>query len=211
MAIIYNSEGITGISAAIIVGSIILIAGVAASVTMNNSEGMTEDDYEQLINDTLNEISTYIQFKDILGKYYSLGGERSIQRIAILIKPLFSIDIDMSNLLIQISNGKQIQMLYYCGKSEFVNAYPIFEHPLWNYQNESNFGLITPLDKDKSLINFSTMNDHTDIAYLTIKLPTNLQLKYGDSIQITILPSIGIVRKITIKAPAPITPIVSLL
>ncbi len=211
MAIIYNSVGITGISAAIILAGIVLIAGVAASVTMVSSKGITEEDYEQMINDALTEISTYIQIKDIVGKYYSVDGERSIQKIVLLIKPLFSIDIDVSNLLIQISNGKQIQMLYYCGKSEFVNAHPIFEHPLWNYQNESNFGLITPLDKDKSLINFSTMNDHTDMAYLTIKLPTNFQLKYGDPIQITILPSIGIVRKITINAPAPITPIVSLL
>jgi len=210
MAIIYNNEGITGISAAIILASIILIAGAAASVTMNSAEGIREEDYEQMINDSLNEISIYIQIKDIIGKYYSIEGERSIRKIAILIKPLFSIDIDLSNLLIQISNGKQIQMLYYCGTSVFVHAHPIFEHPLWNYQNESNFGIITLLDRDKSLINFSTMNDHTDMAYLTIKLSNNFKLNYGDTIQITILPSVGIVRKITIKAPAQITPIVSL-
>lgn len=210
MTNIRNNEGITGIAAAILLASIVLIAGVAASVVMSSSEGKTEEDYEQMMNEALDEISTYLQIKNAVGKYYYIEGEKRIQKIAILIKPIFSIDIDTSQLIIQLSNGKQIQMLYYGGHAEFIHAHPLFEHPIWNNQNENIFGFIVALDKDKSLVDYSTINDHTDMAYVTIKLSEDFQLKNGESIQITLFPSTGIARTVTIEAPAPITPIVSL-
>lgn len=206
----YNNEGISGISAAILLASIILIAGAAASITMNSSGEITEDDFEQIIDEALNEISTYLQIKDIIGKYYDKEGEKYIQKVSLLVKPFFTFDLDMSNLIIQISNGKQIQMLYYCGHAELIHANPLFEHPIWQKQNNSNFGLIILLDKDKSLINFNTINDQTDMVYITMKLSENFIFKYGESIQINIFPSTGITRTITIKAPAPLTPIVNL-
>ena len=88
-----NNNGATGIVAAIMLGGIILIAGAAASVMMGNTnEGLEE--YEQILNEALDEISNYIQIKDIVGKYYSMEREKRIQKIAILVKPLFSIDVD---------------------------------------------------------------------------------------------------------------------
>ncbi|UCD13094.1 MAG: hypothetical protein JSW60_05915 [Thermoplasmatales archaeon] len=210
MANIYNNEGITGIAAAILLAGIILIAGAAASITMSNSKGETEKDYKQMMNEALDEISIYLQIKDVIGKYYSIEGEKRIQKIAILIKPLFSTNIDTSKLLIQLFNGKQIQMLYYSGNAEFIHSYPLFEHSLWNNQNENNFGLVVTLDKDKSLVDYSIINDHTDMAYITIKLSEDFQLKNGDSIQITLFPSTGVERTVSIEAPAPLTPIVSL-
>jgi len=207
---IQNNEGIAGIALAIILAGIIITAGVAASVILGGSDNGTEEDYEQILNEALDEISTYIQIKDMVGKFYSIDGEKRIQRIALLIKPLFSIDIDVSELTIKLNNGKQISMLYYDGNANFINVNPLFEHPVWNEQNENNFGFIVILDKDESLVNHSIINENTDMAYITIKLPEDFELKKGDSMQITLFPSTGITRTIEIKAPAPVTSIVNL-
>lgn len=202
-----NNEGIAGIALAVILAGIIITAGVTASVILGESENGSE---EEMLNEALDEISTYIQIKDKIGKFYSIEGGKCIQKIALLIKPLFSIDIDVSDLTIKLNNGEQINMLYYSGNAGFINANPLFEHPIWNEQNEENFGFIVILDKDESLVNHSIINKNTDIAYITIKLPENFWLKKGDSMHITLFPSAGIARTIEIEAPAPVTPIVNL-
>lgn len=207
---IQNKEGIAGIALAIILAGIIITAGVAASFILGESNNESETDYEQTVNEALNEFSTYIQIKDMVGKFYSIDGEKRLQKIALLIKPLFSVDIDISELTIKLNNGEQISMLYYNGNANFINANPLFEHPIWNEQNEDNFGFIVILDKDKSLVNHSIINKNTDMAYITIKLPEDFMLKKGNSMQITLFPSTGIARTIEIEAPAPITSIVNL-
>ncbi len=75
-----NNNGATGVVAAIMLGGIILTAGVVASVMMGNTnEGLEE--YEQILNEAVNEISYYINIKDIVGIYYSIDGEKRIANI----------------------------------------------------------------------------------------------------------------------------------
>jgi hypothetical protein len=45
---------------------------------------------EEILDDVLDEISTYLQIKDVMGKYYSTCGEQRIEKVVILIKPLLS-------------------------------------------------------------------------------------------------------------------------
>ena len=204
-----NDIGATGVVAAIILGSIILTGGVVASVMMGTTnEGLEE--YEQILNEAIDEISNYINIKDIVGKYYTIDGEKRIQKIAILVKPLFSIDVDTSELIIKLNNGDQIKMLYNNGQTKNIHSNSLFEHSLWNNIRGNEFSFIAILDKDDSLVDYNIINDNTDMAYIIIKLPEEFTLKKGDTMTITLIPATGVTRTTTIKAPLPMQSIVSL-
>ena len=205
-----NNEGATGIAAAIILVSFILIAATVASVLTDDSSNISKEDLEEMIDDIVDEISTYIQIKDVMGKFYSTGGESRIQKIAVLIKPLFSVDMDASELMIKICNGEQIKMLYFGGQAEFIHSNSLFEHPIWNNMNYDNFNFVVTLDKDKSLVDYNTINDNSDMAYIIIKLSEDFAMKRGDTMTIAFFLSRGIIRTITVEAPMPMKQIVSL-
>ena len=205
-----NNKGATGIATAILLIAFILISATAASVLMNDSGPQYEKNYEELLDDTLNQISTYIQIKDVLGKYTSNTEEQQIQKIAILIKPLFSIDIDTSQLLIQINNGKQIKILSSNNHAEFILSHSLFEHPLWQTMNENTFSFIPILDKDQSIIKYNTINDNTDVVYIILQLSNDFAIQKGENLEITLFPATGITKTITLTAPLPIKNVVSL-
>lgn len=205
-----NNQGVTGIATAILLISFILIGATAASVIMGDSGNNPEENYEEILEEALDEISTYIQIKDALGKYNSTTEEQHIQKIAILIKPLFSIDIDASKLVIKLNNGKQIKMLYYNRQAEFISSNSLFEHPIWTTMTDTDFGFIVILDKDQSIIDYGTINDNTDITYIIIKLPNDFTMKKGDTLELTLFPSTGVTKTINLKAPLPIKQIVAL-
>lgn len=205
-----NNQGATGIATAILLISFILIGATAASVIMGDSGNNPEENYEEILEEALDEISTYIQIKDALGKYNSTTEEQHIQKIAILIKPLFSIDIDASKLVIKLNNGKQIKMLYYNRQAEFISSNSLFEHPIWTTMTDTDFGFIIILDKDQSIIDYGTINDNTDMTYIIIKLSNDFTMKKGDTLELTLFPSTGITKTINLKAPLPIKQIVAL-
>jgi len=205
-----NNQGATGIATAILLISFILIGATAASVIMGDSGNNPEENYEEILEEALDEISTYIQIKDALGKYNSTTEEQHIQKIAILIKPLFSIDIDASKLVIKLNNGKQIKMLYYNRQAEFISSNSLFEHPIWTTMTDTDFGFIVILDKDQSIIDYGTINDNTDMTYIIIKLSNDFTMKKGDTLELTLFPSTGVTKTINLKAPLPIKQIVAL-
>ena len=205
-----NNQGATGIATAILLISFILIGATAASVIMGDSGNNPEENYEEILEEALDEISTYIQIKDALGKYNSTTEEKHIQKMAILIKPLFSIDIDASKLVIKLNNGKQIKMLYYNRQAEFISSNSLFEHPIWTTMTDTDFGFIIILDKDQSIIDYGTINDNTDMTYIIIKLPNDFTMKKGDTLELTLFPSTGVTKTINLKAPLPIKQIVAL-
>ena len=145
-----------------------------------------------------------------MGKYYPVGEELHIKKIAVLIKPLFSVDMDVSEIMIKLCNGEQIKMLYYGEQAEFIHSNSLFEHPRWDNIKDENFNFIVVLDKDKSLVDYNTINDNTDMAYITIKLSEDFTMTKGDTMTITFFLSKGITRTITVKAPLPIKQIVTL-
>jgi len=205
-----NKEGATGIATAILLISFILIAATVASVLTDNSSDISEQDLEKMVDDIVDEISTYIQIKDVMGKFYSIGGESRIQKIAVLIKPLFSVDMDVSELMIKLCNGEQIKMLYYNGQAEFIGTNSLFEHPIWNNMDCDSFSFVVVLDKDKSLVDYNTIDDGTDMTYIIIKLSENFAMKKGNTMTITFLLGKGTTRTIKVNAPLPMKQIVSL-
>lgn len=205
-----NKEGATGIATAILLISFILIAATVASVLTDNSSDISEQDLEKMVDDIVDEISTYIQIKDVMGKFYSIEGESRIQKIAVLIKPLFSVDMDVSELMIKLCNGEQIKMLYYNGQAEFIGTNSLFEHPIWNNMDCDSFSFVVVLDKDKSLVDYNTIDDSTDMTYIIIKLSENFAMKKGNTMTITFLLGKGTTRTIEVKAPLPMKQIVSL-
>jgi archaellin len=207
-----NNQGGMGIFTAIILVSFLLIAATVTSVmTGENSENFTIIDIEKMVNDAAIETSTYIQIKDTMGKFESIDNKQRIQKIAILIKPLFSIDVDVSDLIIKLSNEKVIKLLQNGKQPQFINSNTLFEHTIWTNMNSNIFNFIVVLDKDKSLLNYNIINDNTDTAYIILKLSDDFAMKKGDSMTITLFPSRGVTRTISLEAPMPMNTIVSLL
>jgi len=204
-----NNWGSTGITTIILLMSFLLIGATIASVVRSGTGGTTtsEENIDQILNDVLDEITTYIQIKDQIGKYYMDNSVQKIQKIAILVKPLISQDIDISQLTIKLSNGYDVKILNYSGNARFIGTNSLFEHPIWNNITGNSFGFIVTLDSDRSLVDYNTLN--ADMAYIIIKLSEGFSMVKGDSLTVTLFPSSGLARTITLEAPLPIKPVVS--
>jgi archaellin len=198
------------ISIVLLIAFIVLAAAVASVITGETTSATTEQDYEQLLEETIDEIATYIQIRDQKGKYYNVEGELKIQKMAFLISPLVSQDIDVSGLTIMLDDGETVRILYYSGSSSNLDSNSLFEHNLWDSLDSNEFSFITIIDDDGSLIEFDTINDYRDNAYLVFKLPSDMQLVKKDKMVITLFPSTGIDRNIFIEAPPALTSVVDL-
>jgi archaellin len=105
-----NDQAQLGIITLILLLGFILIGAVSASVLLTDNNTITEKDANKITTEVLDEICSYLQIKDIIGKYQIIQGEQKIQKIAILIKPLVTQDIDISHMTIQLTNGEQLQI-----------------------------------------------------------------------------------------------------
>ena len=169
-----------------------------------------QNDLKQITEEAVNKISTYFNIEDFVGKYQQINEKPKIKKIGLLVKPMFTNEIDISDLILKISNGEQVRILYYSGESAFIQKETLFDHPIWKLTDECNFSLIVTLDKDKSLISYDTFNDYTDTAYLIINLPKEFVMQKGETITITLFPATGITRTIVGEAPLPIKSVVNL-
>ena len=199
-----------GLTAIIISTSLLIIGITTASVLSNSSSNFTEKtNIEQITNEVIEDISTYIQIRDQKGKFYETDGIKKIQKIAILISPLFTQDIKVSKLTIQLNNGESVHMLTYSLDAESINQNSIFEHKIWNNLTGDNFGFISICDIDNSLVNYDLMNDYSDNAYIVFRLPIDMELTAHDKITVTLFPSSGITRVIELVTPLPIKSVVT--
>jgi archaellin len=200
----------TGITALILLISLMLIGITVASViTGENSSTTTEDNFDQITKEVMDEISTYIQIKDQKGKYCISNGEQKIEKIVLLISPLITQEIDISQLTIQLNDGESVVFLVYTGNAENLVSNSIFDHPIWNNINGSNFGFISIVDIDGSLVNNNVINDCSDNAYIVFKLPYDMTITKNEKLIVTLFPSTGITRTTILEAPLPIKPIVT--
>lgn len=206
-----NNWGSTGITSVILLISFILIAVTVASVLTGGTvtNGTSEEDLEQILNEVLDEITTYIQIKDKIGKYYGTYGNQKIEKIAILIKPLVSQEINISELTIKLCNGNNIKILDYSGNTEDIGSNHFFEHPIWDDITVNNFGFIVTHDKDNSLKDYNTINENTDMAYIIIKLSEGFTMTQGENLVVTLFPSTGLQKTTVLEAPLPMKPVVS--
>jgi len=200
----------TGLTIIILLVSLLLIGITTASVLSDGSSGLTEEaDLNQITNEVIDEISTYIQIRDIKGKFCEIDGVKKIQKIAILISPLVTQDISLSQLTIQLDDGESLHMLNYSLYAESLDENSIFEHSIWKNIRGENFGFISIYDFDNSLINHDLINDYSDNAYIVFELPLDMALAKHEKIIITLFPSSGITRVIELEAPLPIKSVVT--
>lgn len=205
-----NNQGNLGITAGILLIVFILIGAAAGSVIINETQNVTNPDLYKITNDAVDEITTYIQIKNIVGKYENIQGQQCIQKIAIFIKPLVSVDIDIAKLKIMISNGDDLRILFFSGQVSSMNSNSLFNHPLWDSINDSTYGLLSTVDDDYSMTQYHVINKNTDMAFIIFKLPATAPLVYGESLKITLIPSPGTECTVTLEAPMPTTSVVSL-
>lgn len=189
-----------------------LVLVTAARIIGQDSTGteISEENIDEILDETLDEITTYIQIKDKIGKYYGTPHNYKIKKIAILISPLISQNINMSEMTVKISNNENVKIINFIGISDKIGSNNLFDHPIWDQINENYFGIITTHDKDNSIINYNTINSNTDMLYLIIKLNGSFSMSNGDINIITLFPSTGIQKTIIIEAPLPMRKIVSL-
>ena len=186
----------------------VVVASVITGITSETTGATEEHNYEQMVEETIDEITTYIQIRDQKGKYYEVDGQMEIQKIALLISPLVSQDIDVTGLTIMLDNGENVKVLYYSGSSSNLNSDKLFEHTIWDSLDSNDVSFITIIDDDSSLVNFNTINDYRDNAYLIFKLLPDMQLCKKDKMVITLFPSSGIDRTIFLEAPPALTSVV---
>jgi archaellin len=202
-----NNTGGTTLSTTILLIAFILIAVTAASIlTGQSGNTINQEDFKQIVEDVLDEVTTYIQIKDTMGKYDTSYGEQRIEKITLLVKPLFPQNVDISELTVKLCNGNQVKILHYSGNTELIGSQTLFEHIIWDTITENTFGFIAILDTDRSLVDYDVLNK--DMAYIIIKLGDFAMVK-GETMTITLFPSSGIERTIVVTAPLPIKPVVS--
>ena len=213
-----NNQGSIATISAILLVSVILL-GVAAWSALSsepeiNSTDTTDEDilelYTQVVDESINEITTYLKIIDKLGKFYGVPHQQKIEQIAIMIKPLLSNEIDISELTIKLCDGNTVRILSYSGNSAFIGSQSLFGHSLWNDLSENTFGFIVTHDKDSSIVNYNTINKNTDMAYIVIKLSEDLYMEKGDTILVSLFPGSGIQKTTILEAPLPMSSVVSL-
>jgi archaellin len=205
-----NDRGNLGLISGILLIGFVLIGAVSASVLLNNTTSITNTDLNQLTNEVIDEISTYIQIKTVVGKFQSIHGDQQIQKIAILIKPLVSFNIDITHMIIKISTSNQLYILYFNGNTSPIGPYSLFDHPLWDTLIGNNYTIIPLIDDDSSIMKYHTINKNTDNAFLLLNLPDDSAMKKGDILEITLIPSPGTERTVILEAPLPTSHVVTL-
>lgn len=204
-----GSLGITGITTVILIISMMLIGVTIGAIMSDGGSGYNTNDINQITNEVFDEITSYLQIKDQMGKYYNINGENRIQKIGILISPLISQDIDVSQLTIKLCDGETVKIISYEGFSETIESNCLFEHPIWNNISNHSFGFISIHDKDSSLMEYDVINEDTDMAFVIIRLSDDMTMTKGDKLILTLFPSSGIARTIILEAPLPMRSIVT--
>jgi archaellin len=199
-----------GSTAGILLILFILIGAISASVILADTQTTPEEDLTNITNEVVDELCSYLQIKQIVGKYQTIQGEQKINKIAIQIKPFVSQNIDLLHMTIQISDGESYQILFFNGSAGSLHSGTLFDHPLWDNITNDTYGILSTIDDDNSIINGHLINKNTDMAFIIIKLPDEKALRYETELVLTIQPSPGIGRTVTLDAPLPIKTIVTL-
>ena len=192
-----NNLGNMGASAIPMLASFMLI-GAASSVVFEDSDEFAKN-AEQTVNEVMEEITTYLKIGDSIGMYYTNDEGRRVEKIVLLVKPLIQCNIDMSELTIKICNNNNVMLLDYSGSAVESNSGALFEHQVWGTTNNT-FSLIVTLDKDRSLLDYSIMNE--DITFIAVKLPGQFAMGNRESLTISIIPSKGITSSVFLETPS---------
>ena len=205
-----NNKGNLGVTTGIFVILVIVIGAIAASAIIQTTQSTSLPDLTKLTNEAIDEITTTFQIKSVIGKYETIQGRACIQKIAILIKPLVSLNIDIDKIHLMIVSEDDLRLLSFNGSVAPMNTPSLFDHPLWDTLDEGRYGLITTVDDDGSMTTSQVIDKNTDMAFLIVKLPVAAPLFYGQILQLTLAPTPGNECTVTLEPPLPTTHVVSL-
>ena len=205
-----NNWGSTGITSMILLIAILLVGIAAAGVmTASTTESTTgTQDIDEMTQEVIDEISTYLQIKDQKGKFYQINDEYKIKKVAILVSPLVSQDVDLTQLTIQLDNGENVRMLTYVDSSK-IGSENLFGHSLWSKINGTTFGMISIMDQDSSISDFDVINENTDNCYVVFELPDSMTIKKYQELTVILFPSSGIVKTLNLRAPMPMKSVIT--
>lgn len=192
----------------IITTSLSAIAVSTVFLTKDDSD-ISQRDIDDVLDDILTEVTNYLQIYDVIGKYQEINGVQKIDKIALMVKPMITGNIDISDLTIKLEGNHDVKILNYNNLSDKIYSFSLFEHPIWRNITNETFGCIVIHDVDDSISKYGRINSYTDMIYLIITLPDDFLMKYRDTIRVTIFPSAGIVKTITLEAPLPIKQIIN--
>jgi flagellin FlaB len=191
---IKNSKAAIGLSALIIFISLILIAGIAATIIIQTM-GSLEEVAMTTGSDTTSEVSSGISISNIEGK---IKPNDDLQDLAITVRPRAgSSDIDLNETIILISDGSTKSILTYYGWSDqhlfnlTVNqSGDIFANKsvspwtagtlAWGNLTNDYFGIIILKDPDGSCTRLNPMINSGDKIILCLRCDTTKL--FGDSI-----------------------------
>jgi archaellin len=199
-----------GTIAGILLLVFILIGAVSASIIITDTPMTSEEDLTNMTNEIVDELCSYLQIKQIVGKYQTIQGQQRINKIAILIKPFVSQNIDLTHMTLELNDGENYQILFFNGTAGSIRSQSLFEHQLWESLTNESYGLLSTIDNDNSIVDAHMINENTDMAFIIIKLPENKAMTQDTQLVVTIRPSPGIGRTVTLEAPLPIKNIVTL-
>ena len=203
-----NNSAVVGITIGLLVLTGIFIAATTTSLLMDHDDQISlVDEFEKYTTETVSDLTTYIQIKDKLGKHSLINDVQQIKQIAILVNPLISQDIEAYGLTIKLCDGNNVYILNYSGQATYIGSHGLFGHPIWDDIDETNFGFLVIHDNDRSLVEYDVLNK--DMAYIVISLSEDAAMAKGETMEVTLFPSSGITRTTILKAPLPITSVVS--
>jgi archaellin len=203
-----NNWGSSAIYAIMILFSVIVVSAVAADIIDGTTGASVDQDLAQMTAETIDKYSTYLDVDFKIGKFIKIDGTPKINMIALQITSLFTTEIDLNQLTVQLLSRETLEILDFDGVVKEYDGGPLFENQIWDNITENNFGFLVINDMDKSMVNFNLINENSDRSYLVFKLSENMALKKYDSLYVSLLPGNGITRSVRLKAPMPIKSLV---
>jgi archaellin len=192
---------VVGFAIVITILILMIITTTVTSIVDQTNDEITEADLEEMISTIYNDISTYIQIEHIYGKYSQTDEGRMIKQIALQINPLFSIDVPLDGIIIEVIGNQDVQMMYYSGCASSILPYSLFGHLAWNNVSSAQFSIVSIFDTDASIEQNDVINDCTDRAYIIIGLSEDLWISHTEHIEMNIIFKSGVNRGLNLQAP----------
>ena len=164
-----------GIGSMIVFIAMVLVAGIAASVLIQTSNTL-EAQALYTGRETRTEVSSDIDVLKITGQYgiRDVGGGTYVtgyHNMTIMVTPRGASEINLDEVIIQISNGSKLTVLSY--ESQFASspsANGVFNTANVFDLNSTGFGIIVVEDGDNSCTSGNPGINHGDKALLTINI-----------------------------------------
>jgi archaellin len=206
----YQDNGITALTVIILLMAMVFISTVvAALITNSDSVTLSEEDMQQLVDGTLQDLTSYITIGDVIGRFEG-DSDQEIHKIAFLLKPLFSQNIDISTFTMRFDTNNALFFYRFNNSVQRFGSTGLFSHPLWANLSEGTFGIVIINDDDNSVEQYNIFNDRSDMVYLVMNLSNEQSLSYGESVDVTLLQTSGLHKTLTLHTPLPMKKVVTL-